>query len=1566
MHITYQKKIQIMNKHIETLKVTLCAITLLTGLISTASANTLPVASEYSPITVNSGSSGTPLCKVTDPDIGQTLTFTIISGPQHGNLVPPDSRTTSSGTTYGWATYTSDAGYAGPDEFIWKVHDGFGDSNIATNRITVKGVSPSMFNAEYPSYEIVAMNTPSSFLASYRTGAGFSNEVIIVSNPSHGTLAVTNSTFTYIPDADYKGEDSFEWKVRYSNATTPATDLATMTTMLMVRDDIRGRAYDQKIIAIINTPSENYFERSFSEAPGIEIVDNPSHGTVDISGDEFTYTPNADYSGSDLFTWRFTDELGVSNIATNRILVRAEDSRAGMKVLLIVKDTILPEITNEVARWAADLENDGYTSEIISWASTSAEELWFHLVSEYNEPDQFMVGATLIGNLPTARNYSNAKTTDYCFWNMYKFRMHGASGDHPDCFKRAQHIWLSRIHTAGLPGDEVQRAKHAMDANHNYRTGKHRLPYLASWDDRVDSNQMNGDNLSIAWPSVENHSDPKTVYRKGAELVNDEEHSYGSFGTWTYHPNQVRYAIHNTCSGGSLAEPINRNNSTYGGGNVLSHGQSDTVWEAQSHLGRNTGFLNALSAGDSFGNAALRPGLNPFGTKADLWGGLSLNMFYGDLSLPAKAAPSNAVPVITDVTADKLSGSAPLTVNFTVTANDPDGSISSYEWFMTGFTEGAAGPDFAGTDNERAYVFTNAHRYAVEVQAVDNYMARAWQTRTVNVGPKPGETLRVTCGMNLSTYSPDDDYTDTVGDLWLHDQSYANGTWGYSGGRNSSVSQGVADTMDDTIYQNYRYTHNAVAFTYTIPVANGGYWLKLMFADMKSTSAGQRVIDIEAEGVQIISALDIYAVAGAKTAYQTDTYIQVNDGELNFTVSKNDGASIEGFLNAFEVVPVNTLQVYGNGEMIAPTDYEADTADGTDFGVASGPVSRVFTITNGSSSASISFGASAVTLAGSSQFSLTQDLGTSSLAPGEMTTFEVTYDPQILGSHSATVTIESSDKNSPVYSFGLAGVRAGAPTILSQGGTALSETSAQIAGILSDGGAADAWICWGNNDGGTVNTGDWDNVVSLGEVLQDEQFSTTASGLKTNTVYWYRCYVSNESGDDWSEAKSFSGSSVFVSDKISFSYVGVNFVGSAGAGGTLDPQDLAGYVAQTNWNNMCASTQNDTLSTIMDSKGTILTGMSVDTSIGAWDSRSVSSANNEVSPHANLFEGFLEDNESAWATRIAVTGIPYDTYNVMVYLNSENNGSGAVRLNGAGTEYYAQMGTYPLFTGYTVSEETSTASGTYNTIIFSNVTGNVLNIDMYRSGGRIGVSGIQICGTTLDATIANLAPESIGTSQAAVGASLSAEGKNYDVYIHYGTSDGGTNSWTSNEIVGSFADTTTNISHVLSGLQDGQTYFYTFSAVGSGGTVWASPSWQFSTLPVIDIGPVTTNHAVPHSWLNSYNPSWTNDAEAAVMQDQDGDGYTTWEEYWCGTDPNNSNSLLKIDSVYMVGQLVCVEWQHVSPDSALPPVAIYTCSNLNSGTWEYAGDKSPSHGINNWQHDASQQIFYKLVVTNTP
>ncbi|MBI4652249.1 PKD domain-containing protein [Candidatus Desantisbacteria bacterium] len=88
----------------------------------------------------------------------------------------------------------------------------------------------------------------------------------------------------------------------------------------------------------------------------------------------------------------------------------------------------------------------------------------------------------------------------------------------------------------------------------------------------------------------------------------------------------------------------------------------------------------------------------------------------------------NKAPSVT-LTPNSFSGKAPLTVNFTANASDPDGSIAKYEWDLDG--NGTFESNTA--INTAQYTYTIASTYNARVQVTDNNGATAIATVIINV-----------------------------------------------------------------------------------------------------------------------------------------------------------------------------------------------------------------------------------------------------------------------------------------------------------------------------------------------------------------------------------------------------------------------------------------------------------------------------------------------------------------------------------------------------------------------------------------------------------------------------------------------------------------------------------------------------------------------------------------------------------------------------------------------------------------------------------------------------------------
>jgi mono/diheme cytochrome c family protein len=100
-------------------------VTPVTPITPVTPGNTAPVANDQA-VTTPEGTPVAVTLNATDAD-GNTLNYTVVSNPAHGNL---------SGTAPA-LTYTPDTGFNGSDSFTFKANDGTVDSNTATVSITV-------------------------------------------------------------------------------------------------------------------------------------------------------------------------------------------------------------------------------------------------------------------------------------------------------------------------------------------------------------------------------------------------------------------------------------------------------------------------------------------------------------------------------------------------------------------------------------------------------------------------------------------------------------------------------------------------------------------------------------------------------------------------------------------------------------------------------------------------------------------------------------------------------------------------------------------------------------------------------------------------------------------------------------------------------------------------------------------------------------------------------------------------------------------------------------------------------------------------------------------------------------------------------------------------------------------------------------------------------------------------------------------------------------------------------------------------------------------------------------
>jgi hypothetical protein len=144
---------------------------------------------------------------------------------------------------------------------------------------------------------------------------------VLVESPAHGTVEVAeDGSFTYTPDADFFGDDSFTYRANDgaadSNVATATIEVTPVNDAPQAIDDAYEVPAEEPLVV---GPSGVLVNDSDADGEMLSalLVDEPLHGTLDLNEDgSFIYTPGADFDGEDSFTYRATDGTADSNVAT--------------------------------------------------------------------------------------------------------------------------------------------------------------------------------------------------------------------------------------------------------------------------------------------------------------------------------------------------------------------------------------------------------------------------------------------------------------------------------------------------------------------------------------------------------------------------------------------------------------------------------------------------------------------------------------------------------------------------------------------------------------------------------------------------------------------------------------------------------------------------------------------------------------------------------------------------------------------------------------------------------------------------------------------------------------------------------------------------------------------------------------------------------------------------------------------------------------------------------------------------------------------------------------------------
>lgn len=243
-----------------------------------------------------------------DADIeNDSLTVAIDSQPSNGSVSVNGDQT---------ITYTPDADFAGADSFTYTASDG-ALSDTGTVRIDVSSANDGPSASDDSATTDEDMSVTFSVLANDSDPEGDPLTVTATGTPANGTVANNgDGTLTYTPNTDYNGADSFTYTVSDGNQTATATVNVTVNAVndAPVASGDTATTDEDTSVSIDVLANDVDVDSMALTLVSVDLPAAYGTATVNTGTNMIDYTPDADFSGTDFFTYTVSDGDTTSSV----------------------------------------------------------------------------------------------------------------------------------------------------------------------------------------------------------------------------------------------------------------------------------------------------------------------------------------------------------------------------------------------------------------------------------------------------------------------------------------------------------------------------------------------------------------------------------------------------------------------------------------------------------------------------------------------------------------------------------------------------------------------------------------------------------------------------------------------------------------------------------------------------------------------------------------------------------------------------------------------------------------------------------------------------------------------------------------------------------------------------------------------------------------------------------------------------------------------------------------------------------------------------------------------------
>lgn len=310
-----------------------------------------------------------------DPE-GESVTLNIVSETTSG-ILDFDEETQS-------LTYTPNTNFFGSDSASLDISDQSGNYISVDLTFTIQSVNDAPLVEPFD----IDIEEDFTFAATLEVVDPDDTEFSfnVVTSPSNGSLSVAEGELNYTPELNYFGDDSFTISVTDDGGATSETEFSV--TIAAVNDAPILEGAELSVQEDSNLTSTFSATDAEGESIFYAVTSEPASGSlvVDELG-TYTYTPDADYFGSDQFSMSASDNQGGISVAEFTVVVEAVNDSPEFQITSV---TALEDTVTEAGPLASDVDGDELSYNIVSAPSQGTAVVSENGTLAYNPSDNFV------------------------------------------------------------------------------------------------------------------------------------------------------------------------------------------------------------------------------------------------------------------------------------------------------------------------------------------------------------------------------------------------------------------------------------------------------------------------------------------------------------------------------------------------------------------------------------------------------------------------------------------------------------------------------------------------------------------------------------------------------------------------------------------------------------------------------------------------------------------------------------------------------------------------------------------------------------------------------------------------------------------------------------------------------------------------------------------------------------------------------------------------------------------------------------------------------------------------